>query len=327
MRAGFVADTFPVVIAAVIALRYFATVAAAAVLAVGFDGAEKKMKLSGDGKSQSLLFRASRLAGPAVSSATSLGLGAASVAYVTSKAAAVGIFTGADAFTCTATSKLVEGLLAVDTPAKSNETATILVAVTAALALLRLMVAFTSSAVSTPGVTSSSHDVRVSRDAFVAVACFAAMYTDTFLCALAAGSVAHLHSGAASFREFARVGAGFPHGDSAAHRASYPAEMLAYVVSRAAPHALALAAAAPRAMAAATSAAPAVTSAVLTGVKAVMDAAAGSAGGAGAAGAGSGAAAAAGSAAEAVASAAAPAVPAVCACVIAAGSSLHSHSH
>ena len=163
----------------------------------------------------------------------------------------------------------------------------------------------------------------------VAIACFAAMYTDTFLCALAAGSVAHLHSGAASFREFARVGAGFPHGDSAAHRASYPAEMLAYVVSRAAPHALALAAAAPRAMAAATSAAPAVTSAVLTGVKAVMDAAAGSAGGAGAAGAAGlgAAAAAAGSAAEAVASAAAPAVPAVCACVVAAGSSLHSHSH
>jgi hypothetical protein len=46
----------------------------------------------------------------------------------------------------------------------------------------------------TPGITSSSHDSRVARDAAVAAMCFAAMYTDTLLCAVAAGSVAHLHA-------------------------------------------------------------------------------------------------------------------------------------
>jgi hypothetical protein len=54
------------------------------------------------------------------------------------------------------------------------------------------------------------------------------------------------------------VGAGFPHGDSTAHRVSYPLSVAAFAVSRALPHALALAATAPRAMTAAAAAAPAV---------------------------------------------------------------------
>ena len=67
-----------------------------------------------------------------------------------------------------------------------------------------------------------------------------------FLPALAAGAVAHLHTAAFSFRELARVGAGYPHGDSAAHRVSYPLVVLTFVLFRAAPHAAALAATAPR---------------------------------------------------------------------------------
>jgi hypothetical protein len=90
----------------------------------------------GDGKSQSLLFRATRLARPAVSAALSLALGAASATYVASKAAAAGVFSGGgdawggDQFmsvSADSVAKLAEDLLAVHTPAKSNEWAMIIV--------------------------------------------------------------------------------------------------------------------------------------------------------------------------------------------------------
>jgi len=313
----------PVVVAAAFTAQCFAVVAVAAVLAVAFDDRKSKVRLAGDATSQSLMFRATRLATPAVSATLSLGLGSAAAAYVVSETANVFRRAGT-------VSNLAELLLAVETPARSNETAVILVAIAAALALRRLISVFFAAAAATPGVTSSAHDTHVARDTAIAAMCFTAMYTDTFMCALAAASVAHVHAAAVGFQELARVGAGFPHGDSSAHRASRALSLVTFVCFRAAPHVLALVATAPRAMTAAVAVTPVVGNAVIAGGRAVIAAAMGvgvSGSGAGALAMAVGAAAAAASdagwvAAAAVAIAATPAVPAVCACIVAVAANL-----
>ena len=250
--------SIPFIIGAVLAVEFFTTVAVAAVIAVVYDdqqGHTHSDEVIGQGeKPRTLLTRATRLAAPAVSAATSLLVGTGAAAYVVSEAASSGLFArnGADE----AFGKLRNAILAVNTTAASNELAAILVIVAAALAIRRLLGSLFSLRSDVPGVTRSSHEVHVGRDVAVAAACFCAVYFDTCLCFLAAGSVAHLHAAVQSVRELARVSSGFPHGDSALHRATFPLTLLAFGFFRAAPHALALAWTVPKAAAALFEAAP-----------------------------------------------------------------------
>ena len=93
-----------------------------------------------------MLFRASRLATPAVSALLSLGVGAAAAVHVASASTAAAAAASPFSF-----SKLADGLLAVNTPAADNQVAMGVVAVVAALAALRLLSVAGYHTAATPG--------------------------------------------------------------------------------------------------------------------------------------------------------------------------------
>ena len=101
------------------------------------------------------------------------------------------------------------------------------------------------------------------------LACTIASHRRRFLAACALASVAHVHAGTQSLREFARAASGFPHGDSALRKISYPAEVFAFFATRAAPHLFALVAVAPRVAGALRSVAPRVIGAAYAVAKGV----------------------------------------------------------
>ena len=111
---------------------------------------------------------------------------------------------------------------------------------------------------------------RVGADVARVATCAWALCGEQYLHAVAFSVLAGAHAGAEHFRRFAKIAAGFPHGDSALRRVSFPAAAAAFLVARFAPHAAAAAALTPRAAAAVVAVAPKTVSALAGGVSAAF---------------------------------------------------------
>ena len=234
----------PAATAAIVLAHFIATVFSAALLVVitsdGGGGRDTALKT---GESHTLLARASRLGYPFASCVASLGVGAAAcvavASYISPFPESLSLF-----------SNLANAIIDPAAPAFGSDAERLAayVAVGAgALAAFRLLaVAVGAGRYSIPGVTASAHNDHSTRDAFVLLACTIASHRRRFLATMALASVAHVHAGAQSLREFARAASGFPHGDSSLRKISYPTEVLAFFITRFAPHLLALVAVAPR---------------------------------------------------------------------------------
>ena len=233
----------PAATAAIVLAHFIATVFSAALLVVitsgGGGGKDTALKT---GESHTLLARASRLGYPFASCVASLGVGAAAcvaVAWsVSHSSESLSLF-----------SNLANAIIDPAAPAFGTDAERLAahVAVAAgALAAFRLLaIAVGAGRYSIPGVTASAHNDHSARDAFVLLACTIASHRRRFLATMALASVAHVHAGAQSLREFARAASGFPHGDSSLRKISYPTEVLAFFITRFAPHLFALVAVAP----------------------------------------------------------------------------------
>jgi len=238
-----------VAVAAAAAAHFFILVAVAAALAA--IGAPDKTT------NDALLARAARTARPLTSAALSFAAAVAAAATTTNGAA-------------TSLDSLADHLSAARAPANEHRLAAVAVAASGALAALRLIAAVTAGSAPEPGVTRSSHDARVGADVARLATCAWALCGEQYLPAVAFSVLAAAHAGAEHFRKFAKIAAGFPHGDSALRRVSFPAAAAAFLVARFAPHAAAAAALTPRAAAAVVAVAPKTASALAVGVSAAF---------------------------------------------------------
>ena len=248
----------PAAVAAAAAAHFFVLIAVAAALAAV--GAPKKST------NDALLARAARTARPLTSAALSL---AAAIAAFAATTEGAGVALSFDSSSLSLGS-LADHLSAARTPANDHRLAAAAVAASGALAALRLIAAVTVGSASEPGVTKSSHDARAGADVARLATCAWALCGEQYLPAVAFSVLAESHAGAEHLRRFAKIAAGFPHGDSALRRASFPAAAAAFLVARFAPHVAAAAALTPRAAAAVATVAPKTVAALAGGVSAAL---------------------------------------------------------
>ena len=216
LRPDKFSQLIPAATVAIVLAHFIATVFSAALLVViTSDGGGGKDTALKTGESHTLLARASRLGYPLRRRVASLGAGAASCVGVASCVESLSV------------SNLANAIIDPAAPAfrSDAERLAAYVAVAAgALAAFRLLARRGSARGGTrpSGVTvrvAAHNDHSVSRDAFVLLACTIASHRRRFLATMALASVAHVHAGAQSLREFARAASGFSsparrHGDS-----------------------------------------------------------------------------------------------------------------
>ena len=251
----------PAATAACVLAHFIATVFSAALLVVtSSDGKNPALK---SGESHTLLARAFRLGYPFASFVVSLGVGACAFLAAASTVSGHSLDT---------LSTLADAITDPEAPRgdEAERLAAYTTVAAGALAAFRLLAhAVRAGGFSIPGVTASAHHDRSVRDAFVLLACSLASHRRRFLLAVAFASVAHVHAAAQDLRTFARATSGFPHGDSALRKVSYPLEVLAFFVTRAVPHLFMLGAVAPRVAGAFAEVAPGVARAAYAIAKGV----------------------------------------------------------